>query len=144
MTTDQPDPDGLLRACHQALAMNNAVLLAVSFSTLDKHLAEGGDLPSRWSVNAELTQAHDLIAAQQQTIEQLLESAVKNLQGPVSTADEPTEYGVTKGLPELAAAQEGILGKIATAAEKAMSGDTPLGGHPTAPVSASTDEGDTP
>lgn len=42
------DPDQLLRHCHQALSMNNAALLAISFATLDKYLATGGDLPTRW------------------------------------------------------------------------------------------------
>lgn len=42
------DPDQLLRHCHQALSLNNAALLAISFATLDKYLATGGDLPTRW------------------------------------------------------------------------------------------------
>lgn len=45
----RPDPDELLKHCHQALAMNNAGMLAVCFMTLDKHLKGGGALPSRWS-----------------------------------------------------------------------------------------------
>lgn len=41
--------DALLKHCHQALSMNNASLLAVSFATLDKYLTQGGTLPQRWS-----------------------------------------------------------------------------------------------
>lgn len=42
------NPDELLRHCMQAVAMNNANLLAVTFLTLDKHLRQGGRLPKSW------------------------------------------------------------------------------------------------
>lgn len=45
---DRPDPNELLRHARQALALNNASLLGITFMTLDKHLRSGGALPDAW------------------------------------------------------------------------------------------------
>jgi hypothetical protein len=52
-----PDTDDLLRNCRMALAANNAPMLAVCFTTLDKALRQGYPLPAQWAPAAEVTRA---------------------------------------------------------------------------------------
>lgn len=48
MSIKQPTPDEMLRMCRYGIAKQDASILAIAFTTLDKYLREGGNLPTSW------------------------------------------------------------------------------------------------